>query len=163
MGRNSCPGWVRGPALACGVGRMHPERTPAPNQNTEKGGCMKSRVFSRGLILLAALVLSFPAWAAPMKKTIHIRQTLQVGDTTLEPGDYNLVVDGNEATFQRGRKVVAKVSCAMKERGGKYSRDAVIYDNATITEIRLAGQSQVVTFVPMTRAASPSKSTSSVQ
>jgi hypothetical protein len=98
-----------------------------------------------------------------MKKTIHIRQPLQVGDTTLAPGEYNLVIDGNEATFQRGRKVVAKVSCALKERGEKSSQDAVIYDNATLTEIRLAGQSQVVTFIPMTRAASPSKSTSSVQ
>jgi hypothetical protein len=110
---------------------------------------------------MAALALSFPAWTAPMQKAIHIQQPLQVGDTTLTPGDYNLVVDGNEATFERGHKVVAKVSCTVKEGGEKYSQNAIIYANAAITEIRLAGQSQVITFTPMTTASTPSKSSSS--
>ena len=122
---------------------------------------MANRVVSRGLILLAALAVSFPAWASPAKKTIRIQHPLQVGDTSLAPGDYTVVVDGNEATFNQGRKVVAKVSCAMKESGTKSSQDVVVYDaNAAITEIRFAGQSQVVTFTP-TAAATPAKSSSS--
>ncbi len=123
---------------------------------------MTNRVLSRGLILLAALAFSFPAWAAPAKKSIHVLHRFQVGDTTLAPGDYTIVVDGSEATFQQGHKVVAKVSCALKDSGEKYSDDAIIYANAAITEIRFAGQSQVLTFTPiMTSTPSKSSSTSS--
>src|ERR1700682_3053697 len=139
---------------------MHPATAPAPNSKGGKGGSMTFRVLSRGLILVAALALSFPAWAAPVKKSIHIREPRHVGDTTLAPGDYTIVVDGNEATFKQGNKVVAKVSCEVKESGEKYSQDAVIYANAAIIEIRSAGQSQVITFTPAT-ASRPSKSPSS--
>jgi len=122
---------------------------------------MANRVLSRGFILLTALALSFPAWAVPAKKTIHITHRFQVGETTLAPGDYTIVVDGNEATFNQGHKVVAKVSCAKKESGIKSPEDAVVYDaNAAITEIRFAGQSQVITFAP-TAASTPSKSSPS--
>ena len=122
---------------------------------------MANRVVSRGLILVSALALSFPAWAAPARKNVHIQHRLQVGDTTLAPGDYTVVVDGNEATFNQGHKVVAKVSCAMKESGMKSPQDVVVYDaNSAITELRFAGQSQVVTFTP-TAASTPSKSSSS--
>ena len=120
---------------------------------------MKSRVRSRGLILLTALAFSFPAWAAPAKNKIYIQKTLQVGDTTLTPGDYTVLVEENEATFERGHKIVAKVSCAVKDSGAKYSDSAVVYANTAITEIRFAGQSQVITFTPVTTA-TPSKSSS---
>src|SRR5882724_7974175 len=120
---------------------------------------MTNRVLFRGLILLAALAYSFSAWAAPTKKSVHIQHRFQVGDTTLAPGDYTVVVDGNEATFNQGRKVVAKVSCAVKENGEKSAQDAVIYADTAITEIRFAGQSQVITFTPAA-ASMPSKSSS---
>jgi len=121
---------------------------------------MTNRVLFRGFILLAALAYSFAAWAAPAKKSVHIQHRLQVGDTTLAPGDYTIVVDGSEATFEQGHKVVAKVSCAVKESGTKSPQDVVVYDaNAAITEIRYAGQSQVITFTPMTTS-TPSKSSS---
>jgi len=121
---------------------------------------MTTRVVSRGFILLTALALSFPAWAVPAKKTVHIQHRLQVGETTLAPGDYTVVIDGNEATFEQGHKVVAKVPCAMKENGEKSSQDAVVYANSAITEIRFAGQSEVITFTP-TAASTPSKSSPS--
>jgi len=120
---------------------------------------MATRVVSRGLILAAALAISITAWAAPARKTVHIQHRLQVGDTTLAPGDYTIVVDGNEATFNQGRKVVAKVSCAVKENSEKSASDAVIYADTAITELRFAGQSQVITFTPMA-ASTPSKSSS---
>jgi len=122
---------------------------------------MTNRVLSRGLILLAALAYSFSAWAAPAKKSVHIQHRLQVGDTTLAPGDYTIIVDGSEATFEQGHKVIAKVSCAVKEGGEKYSTDAVIYANAAITEIRFAGQSQVITFNPITTSTPPKSSSTS--
>jgi hypothetical protein len=121
---------------------------------------MKSRVLSRGLILLTAMAFSFTAWATTAKKTIHIQKSLQVGDTTLTPGDYTVLVDGNEATFERGHKVVAKAPCAMKDSGAKYSDSAVVYANTAITELRFAGESQVITFNPTTTS-TPSKSPSS--
>jgi hypothetical protein len=121
---------------------------------------MKSRVLSGGLILLTAMAFTFPAWATPAKKTIHIQKSLQVGDTTLTPGDYTVLVEGNEATFERGHKIVAKAPCAMKDSGAKYSDSAVVYANTAITELRFAGESQVITFSPVTTA-TPSKSPSS--
>jgi hypothetical protein len=120
---------------------------------------MTNRVLFRGLILLAALAYSFSAWAAPTKKSVHIQHRFQVGDTTLAPGDYTIIFDGGEATFEQGHKVVAKVSCALKESGEKFSADAIVYAKAAITEIRFAGQSQVITFTPIT-ASTPSKSSS---
>src|SRR5882762_1296227 len=107
---------------------MHPERAPASNSKGGKGGTMTNRVLSRGLILLAALAYSFSAWAVPAKKSVHIQHRLQVGDTTLAPGDYTIVIDGSEATFEQGHKVVAKVSCAVKESGEKSPQDVVVYD-----------------------------------
>jgi hypothetical protein len=50
----------------------------------------------------------------------------------------------------------------MKESGMKSPQDVVVYDsNAAITEIRFAGQSQVIAFAPMTRTSTPAKSSSS--
>jgi hypothetical protein len=120
---------------------------------------MRIRVLSCGLIFLAALAYSLSAWAVPARKSVHIQHRLQVGDTTLAPGDYMIVIDGSEVTFEQGHKVVAKVSCAVKDRGEKSSIDAIIYANEAITEIRFAGQSQVITFTPMSTSA-PSKSSS---
>src|SRR6266853_2916148 len=129
-------------------GRSHTSGKGACNKlKRVKRGFMTNRVVSRGLILLAVLAVSISAWAATAKKTIRIQHPLQVGDTSLAPGDYTVVVEGNEATFNQGRKVVAKVSCAMKESGMKSPQDVVVYDaNAAITELRFAGQSQVIAF-----------------
>ena len=123
---------------------------------------MAYRVLSRGLVLVAALALSFPAWAAPVKKTIHVQRQLHVGDATLSPGDYTIKVDGNEATFERGNKVVAKVPCTVQDTGTKNSQDAVIYGNygnGAIIGILLARRAEVVTFAPVT-SSTPSKSSS---
>ena len=122
---------------------------------------MTNRVLFRGLILLAALAYSFSAWAAPTKKSVHIQHRFQVGDTTLAPGENTIIVDGSEATFEQGRKVIAKVSCAVTESGEKYSADSIVYANAAITEIRFAGQSQVITFTPITASTPPKSSSTS--
>jgi hypothetical protein len=96
-----------------------------------------------------------------LKRAVHISHRFQVGDTTLAPGDYTIVVDGNEATFNQGHKVVARVPCAIKESDMKSPEDAVGYDaNVAITEIRFAGKSQVITFTP-TAASTPSNSSPS--
>src|SRR6266436_8666335 len=134
-----------------------------------KGACVKLERWKRGFYDKSG---SIP-WAhftgrsgvfifslgCPNEKSVHIQHRFQVGDTTLAPGDYTIIVDGGEATFEQGRKVVAKVSCAVKESGEKYSADSIVYANAAITEIRFAGQSQVITFAPITTS-NPSKSPS---
>ncbi len=124
---------------------------------------MSTRMLSRGLVLLAGLALAIATFATPMKKTIHIRQPLQVGDKTLAAGDYNVVVDGNETTFSKGNKVITKVSCEVSDAGAKSTQDAVLYENGAIIELRFSGQSQVVKFNPEAAGAAPSKPTSTLR
>jgi len=124
---------------------------------------MLSSISARKLILTVGLALALPVFAAPMKSTIHIRQPLQVGDATLAPGDYSVLVDGNETTFSQGRKVIAKVTSTLKDGTEKSSQDAVLYANGAITEIRFSGQSQVVKFSPVSTASTPAKSNSTAR
>lgn len=122
---------------------------------------MQSRIVSRGLILAAGLVFAVQGWASPMKKTIHVSHPLQVAGTMLEAGDYSVTVNGTEATFEKGHKLVATATVAVKDTGVKAAQNAVIYDDkGVVSEIRFSGETQVATIIPTTSASTPSRSTS---
>jgi len=58
--------------------------------------------------LLAAIALAVPAFAKPFAKTINISQTAKLGKSELKAGEYRLEIEGNKATVQKGKQVVAE-------------------------------------------------------
>jgi len=108
---------------------------------------------------LAVFALAASAWAAnKTKKTITLRQSAQVGDQTLAPGEYNLTVDGDQATFSQKGKVVAKVPVEWKENKLAAQYDSIAFDSGRITEFYFAGKKQAVVFASGTTTAAGSDS-----
>ncbi len=83
---------------------------------------MKASKFTLSTVVL--VLLSVSAWASDkMKANIHINQTLHVGSTQLDPGDYKMTWTESgsnaEVTFSQGKNVIATVPAqATQERSG---------------------------------------------
>ncbi len=108
---------------------------------------MKSNSFVRSMALLAGLALAVPAFAKPFTKTISIAQTAKLGKSELKAGEYRLEIEGNKATVQRGRQVVAESEGRWEDRGTKSAYDSVLLDeNGQVKEVRFAGQLRVFVF-----------------
>ena len=108
---------------------------------------MKSNVLVRTTALLAALCVSVPVFAKPFVKTISITQPAKLGQATLQAGAYQLSIDGNKATVQRGKDQVAQSEGRWEERDAKSDYDAVLLgENGQVKEVRFAGQKRVFVF-----------------
>jgi hypothetical protein len=108
---------------------------------------MKSRSFLRSVALLAAIGLAVPVFAKPLSKTISITQAARVGKVDLKAGEYRLLIDGNKATVQKDKQVVAESEGRWEDRDVKSSYDAVLLgDNGQVKEVRFAGQKRVFVF-----------------
>ena len=89
---------------------------------------MKASKFTLSTAVL--VLLSVSAWAGDkMKANIQINQTLHVGSTQLDPGEYKMTWTQSgsnaEVTFSRSKKVIATVPAqATHERSG-YSSPAL--------------------------------------
>jgi hypothetical protein len=83
---------------------------------------MKASKFTLSTVVL--VLLSVSAWAGDkMKANIQINQTLHVGSTQLDPGEYKMTWTESgsnaEVTFSQGKKVIATVPAqATQERSG---------------------------------------------
>lgn len=108
---------------------------------------MKSNSLLRSLALLAAIALAVPAFAKPVTKTITIPQAAKVGKADLQAGEYRLSIDGNKATVQKGKTVVAESEGRWEDREAKSTYDAVLLsDNGQVKEVRFSGQKRVFVF-----------------
>ncbi len=108
---------------------------------------MKSNAIVRTAALLAALCVSVPVFAKPFVKTISITQTAKVGQVTLKAGEYQLSIDGNKVSVQRGKDQVAQSEGRWEERDAKSDYDAVLLgENGQVKEVRFAGQKRVFVF-----------------
>jgi len=108
---------------------------------------MKTNSFVRCLALLAAIALAVPAFAKPFTKTITISQTAKLGKAELTAGEYRLAIDGNKATVQRGKNVVAESEGRWEDRSAKSVYDSVVIDEkGQVLEVRFAGQARVFVF-----------------
>ena len=108
---------------------------------------MQSNSLLRSLALLAAIALAVPVFAKPLIKTINIPQPAKVGKADLRAGEYRFVIDGNKATVQRGKEVVAESEGRWEERDAKSNYDAVLLgDNGQVREVRFSGQKRVFVF-----------------
>jgi hypothetical protein len=108
---------------------------------------MKSNSLVRSFALLAALALAIPAFAKPFAKTINISQSAKLGKSELKAGEYRLMIDGNKATVQKGKQVLAESEGRWEDRSAKSAYDSVLLsETGQVKEVRFAGQSRVFVF-----------------
>jgi hypothetical protein len=108
---------------------------------------MKTNSFVRSLALLAAIAVAVPAFAKPFSKTITIAQAAKLGKADLKAGEYRLLIDGNKATVQKGKAVVAESDGRWEDRSAKSPYDSILLsENGQVKEVRFAGQTRVFVF-----------------
>src|SRR6266436_438368 len=108
---------------------------------------MKPNSFVRSMALLAAIALAVPAFAKPFAKTINIAQAAKFGKTDLRAGEYRLEIEGNKATVQKGKQVVAESEGRWEDRSAKAAYDSILVgENGHVKEVRFAGQTRVFVF-----------------
>jgi hypothetical protein len=108
---------------------------------------MKTNSFVRSMALLAAIAVAVPAFAKPFTKTINIAQTAKLGKSELQAGEYRLAIDGNKATVQKGKQVVAESEGRWEDRSTKSVYDSIVVgENGQVREVRFAGQTRVFVF-----------------
>ena len=111
---------------------------------------MNVRVRSRFFAALLATGMALPLWVSAatdsLNKKVHIGSNTTVAGKTIKVGDYDLVVSGNQAKFERGGKVVAEVPCTWKTLPSKSEHDLVLMDGSAVTEIEFKGNTQAIDF-----------------
>jgi hypothetical protein len=108
---------------------------------------MKTNSFFRSIALLAAIALAVPAFAKPFSKTINITQDAKLGKSDLRAGEYRLLIDGNKATVQKGKEVVAQSEGRWEDRSTKSNYDSLLLgESGQVKEVRFAGQTRVFVF-----------------
>lgn len=108
---------------------------------------MKKNSFFRWMALLAVVALAVPAFARPLSKTINFTQAAKLGKADLQAGEYRLLIDGNKATLQKGKAVVAESEGRWEERETKSNYDSVLIgENGQVREVRFSGQKRVFVF-----------------
>ena len=99
------------------------------------------------MALLAALAVALPTFAKPFAKTISIAQSAKVGKSELKAGQYRLEIEGNKATVQKGKQVVAESEGRWEDRSTKSDYNSVVIgENGQVREVRFAGQTRVFVF-----------------
>jgi len=107
-------------------------------------------------ILSIALLLAFgiPGFAKN-SRTVSLTHSVILSGTTLPAGQYVVRWETHspqaKVEFAKGKTVVLSTQCKFEDRGKKYETNAVLYETAsdgsnTISEIRLAGSSEVLVF-----------------
>ena len=105
---------------------------------------MKSNSILRSAALLAVLALAVPLFAKPFSRTLNITQSAKVGKADLKAGEYRLLIDGNKATVEKGKQVMAEAEGRWEDRDAKSSYDSVLLgENGQVKEVRFAGQKRV--------------------
>jgi hypothetical protein len=108
---------------------------------------MKLNSILRSVALAAALASTVTLLAKPVTKTINIAQSAKLGRADLQAGEYRLMIDGNKATVEKGKHVVAESEGRWEDRSTKAAADSVlISEDGQVKEVRFAGQTRVFVF-----------------
>jgi hypothetical protein len=110
---------------------------------------MHRLVLRNALIIVAGLALSLPIWAKQSspkltKVTIDLDAAAQLAGKTLQPGQYNVIVEGGKAEFQQRGKTVAEVPCTWKTLQYKAPGTGFVLTRNRMTEIQIRGKNQAV-------------------
>lgn len=122
------------------------------------------------LVLTVALTaFSVSAESDSLSATINVHSRTQVADKTLEPGEYHVVFEGNQAgndlcafvspvksernvvgenggKFLRPGMVVAEVPCTLKTQQNLARADLAVTSQNRLTEVQFRGRTEVVEF-----------------
>ncbi len=101
---------------------------------------------TRGFVFtVTVLAIALTASAAPKAKRQAIRlfNDTQVAGTQLKPGEYQMAVEGDVATFYRDGKQVAQTAVQSQAAGRKFDSNSLVYapDGKSLIEVRLSGAS----------------------
>jgi len=110
---------------------------------------MSNNSLVRCLILASALAISLPAFAKPVVKDLPVTHTMHVGKTTVQSGDYRILIDGNHLTIQKGKNVVAECEGRWEERDAKVPYDEIVSNaDGKMLELRFSGKKSVFVLEP---------------
>jgi hypothetical protein len=103
--------------------------------------------------LLAATALAVPAFPRPqtetMTKTVTFAQQLEVNGTPVQPGDYKVMVNGNDVKIERGNKLILETQGTLEQRPEKYEQTEILFDgNGNVQEIRFGGHNEALVLTP---------------
>ena len=105
---------------------------------------MSNNSLARSLILASALAISVPAFAKPIVKELPITHSMHVGKTTIQSGDYRILIDGNHLTIQKGKKIVAESEGRWEDRDVKVPYDEIVSTaDGKMLELRFGGKKSV--------------------
>jgi hypothetical protein len=108
---------------------------------------MKIHSMSRIAALFVALAMVVPVFAKPFTKTINLSQTAKIGKASLQAGEYQLSIDGNKATVQKGKNTLAESEGRWEDRDTKSEYTSILVgENGQVREVRFAGQKRVFVF-----------------
>src|ERR1700741_3856303 len=108
---------------------------------------MKATSVSRIAALFVALAMVTPVFAKPFTKTINLSQSAKIGKASLQAGEYQLSIDGNKATVQKGKNTIAESEGRWEDRDKKCDFTAILLgENGQVREVRFAGQKRVFVF-----------------
>jgi len=105
---------------------------------------MSNNSLVRSLILALALAISLPAFAKPIVKDLPISHSMHVGKTTIQSGDYRILIDGNHLTIQKGKEIVAESEGCWEDRDVKVPYDEIVSTaDGKMLELRFGGKKSV--------------------
>ena len=108
---------------------------------------MKVKSIQRTAALFVALAMTVPVFAKPFTQTINLTQGAKVGKASLQAGEYRLSIDGNKASVQKGKNIVAESEGRWEDREQKSQYTAILLGaDGQVREVRFAGQKRVFVF-----------------
>ncbi len=103
------------------------------------------------IVAAAVAVMTIPVRAKnnssdSLTATLDLDSTATINKTTLTPGEYRVVAEGNQARFEKDGKTVAEVPCTLKTLPNKASLSEFVMDHDRLTEIQVAGKTEAIEF-----------------
>lgn len=103
------------------------------------------------IAILALSVMSISVWAKndasdAISATLRLNTATKIGSTLLPAGEYKVVVDGTQAKFQKGGKVVAEVPCTVKDISFTPQTTSFVISRESISEIQVSGKNKAIEF-----------------
>ena len=105
------------------------------------------RVYRNGcLAVLAAAAFAIPVWAHGLSAPLSLDKPATIGDTTLKPGNYRVIVDSktDQVRVTQDGRVLATVPGKWVTLKNKSPYTAVVIDKNQIQEIDFSGKTQAV-------------------